>query len=317
MREADLFVLNLECCISERGRPAPRQAFFFRAPPRAAETLALLGVDCVTLANNHALDFGHDALARHARPSAAAGIPASAPGGTSRQPAAPAVLEAGGRGSPWWRGGPPGDTPPGPTGPASRSPISAGGSAVAGRGDRGESRRRRVAPHWGPNMVAAPVPHVRRAAAALATRARRSSPATRRTSSTASATACSSTSATSSTTTPSTAGSATTSACYGSSTSTGATGARRGGAAQARLLRDAARRRGGRGVDPRPLPLRVRRARHGRAGGGGPAGRRARAQFAIVNGSAAVALLPVWSEASTWSRYRPFRSRLVVQPRAM
>ena len=36
-RDADLFVLNLECCISERGTPwpAPGKPFFFRAPPIA------------------------------------------------------------------------------------------------------------------------------------------------------------------------------------------------------------------------------------------------------------------------------------------
>jgi poly-gamma-glutamate synthesis protein (capsule biosynthesis protein) len=62
--EADAFVLNLECCISERGEPwpAPGKPFFFRAPPRATEFLDHLGVGCVTLANNHALDFGYDAL---------------------------------------------------------------------------------------------------------------------------------------------------------------------------------------------------------------------------------------------------------------
>ena len=40
--EADLIVLNLECCISGRGRPwdAPGKPFFFRAPPRAVELLA-------------------------------------------------------------------------------------------------------------------------------------------------------------------------------------------------------------------------------------------------------------------------------------
>jgi poly-gamma-glutamate synthesis protein (capsule biosynthesis protein) len=61
-READLFVLNLECCISERGSPFPGRVFHFRAPPAAADALASLGVDCVTLANNHALDFGPEAL---------------------------------------------------------------------------------------------------------------------------------------------------------------------------------------------------------------------------------------------------------------
>ncbi|HXH95677.1 MAG TPA: CapA family protein, partial [Gaiellaceae bacterium] len=64
LREADLVVLNLECCISRRGErwPDPSKPFFFRAPPAAVDALALLGVDCVTLANNHALDYGPDAL---------------------------------------------------------------------------------------------------------------------------------------------------------------------------------------------------------------------------------------------------------------
>jgi poly-gamma-glutamate capsule biosynthesis protein CapA/YwtB (metallophosphatase superfamily) len=63
-READFFLLNLECCISTRGEPwpAPGKPFFFRAPPKAIDVLVDLGVDCVTLANNHALDFGYDAL---------------------------------------------------------------------------------------------------------------------------------------------------------------------------------------------------------------------------------------------------------------
>jgi poly-gamma-glutamate capsule biosynthesis protein CapA/YwtB (metallophosphatase superfamily) len=61
---ADAFVLKLECCIADRGIPFPdpRKRFFFRAPPSAAERLAELGVDAVTLANNHALDYGPVAL---------------------------------------------------------------------------------------------------------------------------------------------------------------------------------------------------------------------------------------------------------------
>jgi hypothetical protein len=44
------------------GTSSPGKPYFFRAPPRAAELLAWLGVDCVTLANNHALDYGPRAL---------------------------------------------------------------------------------------------------------------------------------------------------------------------------------------------------------------------------------------------------------------
>jgi poly-gamma-glutamate capsule biosynthesis protein CapA/YwtB (metallophosphatase superfamily) len=63
-RDSDLALLNLECCISTRGErwPEPGKPFFFRAPPEAIRHLERLGVDCVTLANNHALDFGRDAL---------------------------------------------------------------------------------------------------------------------------------------------------------------------------------------------------------------------------------------------------------------
>src|SRR5215218_3179353 len=74
--EADLFVLNLECCISDRGAPwpAPGKPFFFRAPPLAAELLAQIRVDCVTLANNHALDYGPQALLDTLEHLRAAGI---------------------------------------------------------------------------------------------------------------------------------------------------------------------------------------------------------------------------------------------------
>jgi poly-gamma-glutamate synthesis protein (capsule biosynthesis protein) len=62
--EADFALVNLECCISERGEPwaAPGKPFFFRAPPVAVEALAAAGVRAVWLGNNHALDFGESAL---------------------------------------------------------------------------------------------------------------------------------------------------------------------------------------------------------------------------------------------------------------
>lgn len=55
--EADLVLANLECTISTRGTPWPKD-FTFRAPPRAADSLVAAGIDVVNLANNHALDFG-------------------------------------------------------------------------------------------------------------------------------------------------------------------------------------------------------------------------------------------------------------------
>jgi poly-gamma-glutamate synthesis protein (capsule biosynthesis protein) len=41
LRSADLALVNLECCISDRGTPwpAPGKPFFFRAPPIAVDVL--------------------------------------------------------------------------------------------------------------------------------------------------------------------------------------------------------------------------------------------------------------------------------------
>jgi poly-gamma-glutamate capsule biosynthesis protein CapA/YwtB (metallophosphatase superfamily) len=63
--EADIAVVNLECCISERGDAWDPQhkEFHFRAPPHAVEALTAIGVRAVWLANNHALDYGPQALA--------------------------------------------------------------------------------------------------------------------------------------------------------------------------------------------------------------------------------------------------------------
>ena len=91
-RAADLFVLNLECCISERGAPVPK-AFNFRAPPRAVETLVHLGVDCVTLANNHALDYGLEALLDTFEHLRAAGISWAGAGENVEEARAPSVVQ--------------------------------------------------------------------------------------------------------------------------------------------------------------------------------------------------------------------------------
>jgi poly-gamma-glutamate synthesis protein (capsule biosynthesis protein) len=61
LKLADLTIGNLECPISERGE-AVEKTYAFRAPLAAASSLAHAGFDLVSLANNHALDYGHDAL---------------------------------------------------------------------------------------------------------------------------------------------------------------------------------------------------------------------------------------------------------------
>lgn len=62
LRAADAVVLNLECVLADRGEPWPEKAFTFRADSRTVAVLTGAGVTAVSLANNHSLDFGRDAL---------------------------------------------------------------------------------------------------------------------------------------------------------------------------------------------------------------------------------------------------------------
>jgi hypothetical protein len=75
----------------------PGKPFFFRAPPVAVDALGLLGVDCVTLANNHALDYGPVALDDTLALLRDAGIESVGAGRDQVKARAPATLEAGGQ----------------------------------------------------------------------------------------------------------------------------------------------------------------------------------------------------------------------------
>ena len=96
--EADLFVANLECCITQSGTrwPSTDKQFYFRAPPEAADALAQLGVHCVTLANNHVLDFGREALHDTLRHLTEAGIRFVGAGPDLTSARAPVTLDAAG-----------------------------------------------------------------------------------------------------------------------------------------------------------------------------------------------------------------------------
>ncbi len=61
MSDADICMVNNEFCFSTRGSKQDKQ-YTFRVDPKYATALNEMGVDIVTLANNHALDFGKEAL---------------------------------------------------------------------------------------------------------------------------------------------------------------------------------------------------------------------------------------------------------------
>ena len=172
-RAADLFVLNLECCISQRGKPwpDPRKPFFFRAPPAATEVLTRLGVDCVTLANNHALDFGPVALLDTFDYLRAAGVAWAGAGRNRDEAQAPVTLERNGlRLGVIGCSDHPREFAAGPASPGiAYVDLRRRLDWLPGEIARLDVDAVLVMPHWGPNMIPEPLPYVRRAAAALRT----------------------------------------------------------------------------------------------------------------------------------------------------
>ncbi len=169
--EADAVVVNLECCISERGErwPDPDKPYFFRAPPRAVKVLLDLGVDAVTLANNHALDFGFDALADTLDLLDRAGITVVGAGADVASARAPRTLHVGPShvtllgladypaefGATPTRAG------------VAFADLSGGVPEWVRIALQRSDRPVVVMPHWGPNMVQEPTRIVRRAARRL------------------------------------------------------------------------------------------------------------------------------------------------------
>lgn len=93
----DGLVANLECCISTRGTPWPDKVYRFRAGPNwALPALDAAGTACVSVANNHALDFGVPALLDTLDGLARAGIATAGAGRNRRAAVAPVTTEIGG-----------------------------------------------------------------------------------------------------------------------------------------------------------------------------------------------------------------------------
>jgi hypothetical protein len=170
---ADAFVLNLECCISSRGERFPdrRKPFFFRAPPVAAERLAELGVSAVTLANNHALDYGPVALLDTLAHLEGVGIAIVGAGADEAQARAPLVVACGDL---RLRLVACSDHPAAYAGCPGRPGIAFADIGLglpdwlrAAMRPGGDADLVLVTPHWGPNMTSEPIRRVRRAANAL------------------------------------------------------------------------------------------------------------------------------------------------------
>ncbi|NTV50127.1 MAG: CapA family protein [Geobacteraceae bacterium] len=62
MASGDINIANLESPIAEAGQEFSEKRFRFRAEPPVAKAIRAAGFNLVTLANNHSMDFGGDAL---------------------------------------------------------------------------------------------------------------------------------------------------------------------------------------------------------------------------------------------------------------
>ena len=94
--EADYFAANQEFPFSSRGQQAPDKQYTFRLPESRVSLMNEIGVDLVTLANNHALDFGTDALLDTVSALDQAGILHVGAGADSEAARQPAIVDVNG-----------------------------------------------------------------------------------------------------------------------------------------------------------------------------------------------------------------------------
>ncbi len=88
----DLTVVNLECPVSRLGSQVLTKDYHFRADPNALPAMRAAGVDVANMANNHAYDYGPDALLDTRKNLAANNIAAVGAGQDNRQALAPALF---------------------------------------------------------------------------------------------------------------------------------------------------------------------------------------------------------------------------------
>jgi poly-gamma-glutamate capsule biosynthesis protein CapA/YwtB (metallophosphatase superfamily) len=161
LRQADVRFANLECVLADGGVPAPGKVFHFRSDLKNVETLRRAGIDVVSLANNHVLDFGADAFREMLPALDAAGILHAGAGLDQEAARRPAVRRVAGTAvgfiaftdnEPGWEAS---QASPG----VYFVPVGDGGRRVAGLLELVRRTKARVgllivSAHWGPNWGA-------------------------------------------------------------------------------------------------------------------------------------------------------------------
>lgn len=95
LRSADAVIANLECAITEhkiRWWKTPK-VFYFRADPPSVEVLKTANIRCVTLANNHTLDYEEQGLIDTLRSLDNAGIARAGAGVNAVEAAQPVIFD--------------------------------------------------------------------------------------------------------------------------------------------------------------------------------------------------------------------------------
>jgi poly-gamma-glutamate capsule biosynthesis protein CapA/YwtB (metallophosphatase superfamily) len=95
LADADLAMANLEGVLTTQGQPLDK-SYLIRAHPRWGQTLVAAGLDLVTLANNHALDFGDAGLDETLDVLAGLDVAVVGAGRSREEARRPAIFDLGG-----------------------------------------------------------------------------------------------------------------------------------------------------------------------------------------------------------------------------
>lgn len=96
-KKADFRLCNLECVISNLGEPWSQTAkiFHFRSDAKNIAVLAKAGINAVSLANNHTLDYGHQAMFEMFKILDNVGIIYAGAGGNFQEASRPKIVVVG------------------------------------------------------------------------------------------------------------------------------------------------------------------------------------------------------------------------------
>ena len=93
LTSADIAIANLEAPLTDSGERFEDKKFTFKVPPHFVEGIAGAGIDVVTMANNHIVDFGCQGLMNTLDILSDAGIKACGAGANRHQACAPTFMD--------------------------------------------------------------------------------------------------------------------------------------------------------------------------------------------------------------------------------